>query len=182
MKIDSDLKLDIQCFSYFLFKGSLTPELIINENNYVKRILSDSKLLFECFKVFAISKQRDMKINANEIVADFILKTKKESFKSSESDFIFNNFWNEFLTLSQRFCFNQFPKKISDFNIKHFDGLGTDAVPYFAVWTNVIEIDEKYNVLNSDYALNRANERLLAWNGDFNVNEFEEWEIEQDIY
>ena len=182
MKIDLDLKLDIQCFSYFLFKGSLTPKLIINENNYVNRILSDSKLLFECFRIFAISKQRDLKIDANEIVANFILRTKKEPFKSPESDFIFNNFWKDFLNLSQRFCFNQFPKTITDFNIKYFDGLGTDAVPYFAVWTNVVEIDKNFNVLNSDYALNRANERLLTWNGNFSLSEFEEWEIEQDIY
>ena len=85
--------------------------------------------------------------------------------------------------ISYIFCFNKFSLKVDGFKLEDFDGNGTDALPYFAVWTNIIEIDVDEKVLNSKLAKQRANERLLLWNS---LNEssvkFEDWELEQQLY
>jgi hypothetical protein len=182
MKITENLKTEIQSFIYFLFKGTLTNELIIYKKDYLVYILNDSEFLFNCFQIFANEKNESLEKNPNEKISNYIINKIENKLDKNIESKILNEFWTDFLKLSIRFCYNEFPKEIKKFSIVDLYGNGTDSVPYFAVWTNVIEIDENYKVLNSEFALNRANERLLMWENKKNIIEFESWEIEQVLY
>jgi hypothetical protein len=90
-------------------------------------------------------------------------------------------FWREFLNFAYCFCNNSFPVPLQESYLPHLNGSGTDAVSAFAVWTNVLELDENQCPLNAAYALERANERILYWEQPPG-KPFEEWELEQEIY
>ena len=191
MKLPEDIKLDIQCFVYFLFKGTLEPRLIQLDYNYLDKLLDNPTLAYNCFEVFAFYAQQTEGEKPEKYVADYILEIHETS--NTESTTIdlsevkaFNaktkSYWNDFLKLSKRFCHNNFPISVKAFNFKELNGVGTDAVPYFAVWTNVIEIDTAEVVTNSEHAFKRANERLKLWDGAEGIEAFSETELEQEIY
>lgn len=184
MKIPENLKIDIQCFSYFLFKGTYSSELIHLKEDYVSYLLNNDDLLYNCFKIFANQKNRNHTINPEKEISNYIIVSiKNKNFEKVELNKL-NNFWLNFLKLSQNFCFNEFPQKVPNFNLKDFNGVGSDVIPYFAVWTNVVEIDEDFNVINKEFALKRANERLLILDNSLKliIPKFERWEIEQELY
>lgn len=189
MKIPEETKLDIQCFVYFLFKGTMDPRLIASKFDYLDKLLDNKNLLFNCFEVFAYASQKVKDLRPDQVVADYILalhghvnnnaleiiNTARQFNKESIS------YWTDFLLLARWFCYNSFPDPLKDDYVKELNGCGSCAVPIFALWTNVVEIDEHFRVTNSEKALKRANERIKCWDNPPSV-EFEEWELEQEIY
>lgn len=191
MKIADDIKSNIQTFVYFLFKGTFDQRLIQSEFDYLDILLNDSDLLYNCFEIFAFCSQQPDIEDPQEYVADYILAIHKmENSKNKTIDLNevknFNSktktLWNDFLKLSKSFCHNDFPISVTTFDLKELKGCGTDSVPYFAVWTNVVEVDTKGLVTNSEYALKRANQRLKLWDKTEPLGSFDESELEQEIY
>jgi hypothetical protein len=189
MKLPEQAKLHIQCFVYYLFKGTLDPRLIAANFNYLDKLLDNKDLLFNCFEVFTYGSQKPNVVRPDHVVADYILalhgQMDLDTLAITNVAKQFNkktfNYWTDFLVLAKWFCNNSFPDPLKDDYVKGLNGCGTDAVPTFALWTNVIEIDERGRVLNSDKALKRANERIKCWDNPPSVK-FEEWELEQEIY
>ncbi len=203
MKLTSFQKQELQCFVYFLFKGTLDPRLIIDDFDYMDKLLANPKLLYNCFEVLVYAIQTEELTNnfglnnqpvkwscgSDKLVADYILaihNPEQEHFAKTliEKAIAFNsqqqNLFTDFLTLAKQYCFNSFPNPIiSDY----LDTGGVGAVQGFAHWTNVIEIDENLKPLNSEYALKRANQRVKLYNDlEKPAVKFESWELKQEIY
>ena len=187
MNLPGNIRRDIHCFSYFLFRGTLDPRLIKAEYDYLDKLLSDPASLYNCFKVFtyASMKKEDpsalvgnyiISLHNNESAASKLVWQAEEELKECRS------FWKDFLVLARWFCFNSFPEPVNHNYIPELHGCGTDGVPTFAVWTNVVQLDEDFNVLNSEFALQRANQRIKLWDGQQPVKPFENWELEQELY
>jgi hypothetical protein len=193
MKLTIDQKQKIQWFVYFLFKGTLDSRLIFANYDYKDKLLNDPALVYNCFEIFAFAAQARSDENLTDpdtLVADYILDIHTGDDAPGSSSIIersvaYNrgqkSFWNDFLNLARCFCFSSFPDPLQENSLLQYYGNGTDAVPPFAVWSNVIEVDEQLKPLNSEYALKRANMRMNLWD-DALLKEFEEWELEQEIY
>jgi len=177
MKISQEHKEEIQWFVYFLFKGTLDSELISNHRNYVRNLIQDPKKLLKCFEIFASSKSsgKNYKESTKEVTAYIINDIYDKEINLSP-------FWSEFVNISKVFSYSSFEFKVKSFDLSNLDGCGTDAVPFFAVWTNTIEIDEHQNCINANSALKRANERLLIWDSNENNPTFDKEELKQEIY
>lgn len=159
--------------------------------DYLDKLLDSPDLTYDCFEIFAFYSQQSGIKCPEEYVADYILEQcdidKYEIKKvdlSEVNDFNLKSqsYWKDFLKLSKRFCHNNFPVSVKAFDFRGLKGCGTDAVPYFAVWTNVVSIDSKGTVTNSEYALKRANERLKLWDETEGIELFDETELEQEIH
>jgi hypothetical protein len=192
MKISEEIKLEIQCFVYFFFKGTMAfNQLLGADIDYLELVLADRELLYNCFKIFATA-QRDGTSSADysateHLVADYLVDLHKGDAKAAYVKAQANlpasvdlPFWKEFLTLANCFCNNSFPIPLESDYIVWLTGV--DAVPVFAVWTNVLKVDKNQCPLNAEYALKRANERLLLWDGKPENPPFAGWELEQEIY
>ena len=187
MKLTISQKQDFQCFVYFLFSRHFDPKLIGTEYQYLDKILANRDLLYNCFELFAFAEQKN--ILSKRYVTDYLLSlnvnTQNEHFdKLLQEAKTFNhsqmNIWNDFLILSKWYCYNTFPDAVKVDYLLEING--TDAVPTFALWTNVVEVDENLSVLNSNEALKRANERIKCWDGEEYYKKFSEWELDQEIY
>ncbi|MCJ8289949.1 MAG: hypothetical protein HRT58_09815 [Crocinitomicaceae bacterium] len=178
MNITQEHKEEIQWFIYFLFKGTLNSELISNHRNYVQNLIDDPRKLIKCFEIFALNKMQGNDYQySKQRVAQYIIKN------NCEQEIELSSFWKEFIKVSEVFCNATFELNVRSFKLEELDGCGTDAVPYFAVWTNTIEIDELGLCINANEALKRANERLLLWDDDSLITPpFTEKELEQEIY
>jgi hypothetical protein len=167
----------------------MDPRLIASEFDYLDKLLENKDLLYNCFEVFAYASQKVNNIRPAHIVADYILtlhgQVNNNSLETINKARLFNkesvSYWTDFLLLAKWFCYNSFPDPLKEDYIKGLNGCGTDAVPIFALWTNVVEVDEHFRVTNSDKALKRANERI-KWRDNAPTVKFEEWELEQEIY
>ncbi len=186
MKLENDIKTDIQCFVYFLFSGALFDSSKKIGLNYLDTLLSKPQELYNCFEVFTYSMQKADGLPANGAVSDYIESilehksqdlSKIEKFNKSQ-----NNYWIDFLELAHKFCFDELSIKGYKVDLKSLHGCGTDAVPIFAVWTNIIELDDKDQITNKQYVLNRLIERFSPEIQNDYFPKFEEWEIEQEIY
>ncbi|MEP7265389.1 MAG: hypothetical protein ABI772_12870 [Bacteroidota bacterium] len=210
MKLAREQKQDIQCFIYFLFKGTFDERLIFAEYDYLDVLLKNPELLYNCFEIFAhdyqtngkfrnpeirkkifyIEEKQYEKVYENPLVVDYIIAlhennntaAKEIVYKAQNFNSRQNNLWKDFLILARWFCFNSFPNPVNENYVPGLYGVGTVAVPAFAVWTNVLEIDENLIILNSKEALQRANERIKLWDNEKPKSEFEYWELEQEIY
>ncbi len=184
MKISQEISDDIQIFVYFLFRGSLTPKLI--QEDYVERLIANPDLLYGCFEVFAknyfLGKNYQKSVSE---VESFISKNEIYSNDKNSIEIVSltkNSFWFHFLQIAEIFCKGSFPVEVTSFNLEEFNGNGTSAVPFFSIWLNNVELDSKGNMLNFDYSLKRANERLKRWDDVEPERPFEDWELEQAIY
>ncbi|HEX8329505.1 MAG TPA: hypothetical protein VF629_18350 [Hymenobacter sp.] len=191
MKISEEIKLEIQCFVYYFFKGTMAfNQLLGADIDYLKVVLADRQLLYNCFKIFAATRVDDMDFVDNErLVANYLVDLQKGdatvAYLNAQAHFtssMHTPFWREFLKLAYCFCNNSFPIPLTEDYVPGLNGCGTAAVPAFAIWTNVLEVDKNQCPLNADYALKRANERLLIWDGKTENPPFAEWELEQEIY
>jgi hypothetical protein len=191
MKLSEGTKLDIQCFVYFLFKGTLDPRLIGVEFDYFQALQANRQALVNCFEIFAYATQGNRATPVSEIVANYILALHSQGDSAdlalAHQAIDFNTrhphtFWSAFLDLARRFCHNTFPRPLRADYVDTLAHNGTDAVPAFAVWTNVIEINDALAPLNAPWALQRANERLKLWENEQPAVKFEDWELEQEIY
>jgi hypothetical protein len=189
MKLPKAIKVDIQSFVYFLFKGTMDPRFIAADFDYLDKLLDNKHLLYDCFEVFSYASQNVNDVNPVQIVSDYILaahgQADKEVLEIVNVARQFNkksiNYWTDFLLLAKWFCYNSFPDPLNEDYVRGLNGCGSDAVPVFALWTNAVEIDEHARVMNSDKALKRANERIKWWDNLTSIK-FEEWELEQQIY
>jgi hypothetical protein len=167
----------------------MDPRLITTDFNYLDKLFNNKDLLYDCFEVFAYASQKVNDVRPDKLVADYVLALHglegKDTLSIADVAKRFNqesiNYWTDFLLLAKWFCYNSFPDPLKEDYIKRLDGCGTDAVPAFALWTNVVEVDEHFKVINSDKALKRANERIKWWDSPPSVK-FDEWELEQEIY
>lgn len=179
MKISQENKEEIQWFVYFLFKGTLSPELLFNKENYIDEFIDQPEKLVTCFEIFSEAKSKDKEYN--KAVKDVVKYITTSNFNKTIE---LSLFWKELVRASEVFCYNQFEFPIKSFKLSNLNGCGSDAVPYFATWTNTLEIDETGNCLNSEMALKRANERLLLWDSHpaHSFKAFSEKELMQEIY
>jgi hypothetical protein len=191
MKLPDKIKLEVQCFAYFLFKGTLDHRLIVANFDYLDKLLANPNLVFNCFEIFVYEARLNSDAETNKKVADYILAlhgvTNQSSTEIIDTAKKFNTeqpttYWSDFLVLAKCFCFNSFPKPLNEEYLSDLNGCGSYAVPAFAVWSNVIEIDENLKPLNSEWALLRANERIKLWDEIKPSVEFADWELEQEIY
>lgn len=195
MKLNKDIKLDIQCFVYYFFKGTMGfNELLGADVDYLDRVLNNPPLLYNCFEIYAATAQLanvdyTKELTPESWVVEYLVNLHREEdpetayikAKAHYSALVNTAFWTEFLKLAYCFCKNSFPVSLQKSYLPHLNGSGTDAVLAFAVWTNVLEVDENQRPLNAAYALQRANERILCWEQPPN-KPFEDWELEQEIY
>lgn len=186
MKINIDIKTDIQCFVYFLFSGALIDSNSKNRTEYLEHLLKDPTLLYNCFEVFAYSMQNENSLPPNGAVCEYIEQIMAGNEPELNQIIYHNkqllNYWNDFLDLAHKFCFNELQESGIKIDLKSLKGTGTDAVPIFAVWTNIIEVDSEYRITNAEYAINRLLQRFnLDRHGKY-IPKFEDWEIEQEIY
>lgn len=183
MKIQEDIKVDIQSFVYFLFKGTLDKRLIDLYDKkiyYVNFLIKNQKVLYNTFIIFSSNYEKHYG-NSNKLVTDYILSALEGNAEIHNSIDTLPPFWQAFMQFVHCFCFNTFPFPMISNYLADMEGVGTDAVPAFAVWTNVIEL-ENGEVINNDYAIRRANERMKIWEGvEPNVS-FKEWELDQEIW
>lgn len=191
-KLSEDVKAEIQSFVYFFFKGTMAfNQLLGADVDYLERVVSNRQWLYNCFEIFAAAPHNGIESAnygiATRLVADYLVDLHngdaEYAYPKAQARFTTSTgilFWQEFLKLANCFCHNSFPIPLKE---DYMDWLtGTDAVPVFAVWTNVLEVDEKQCPLNAANALKRANERLLLWDGKPANPPFAEWELEQEIY
>lgn len=193
MKVSENVKAEIQSFVYFFFKGTMSfNQLLGADIDYLGLVLADRQRLYNCFEIFAAAP-RDGIESANysiaeHLVADYLVDLHKTA--DAETAYIKARakftasidivFWREFLKLAHCFCTNSFPWPLQEDYMLWLTGV--DAVPVFAVWTNVLEVDKNQCPLNAEYALKRANDRLLLWDGKSEDPPFADWELEQEIY
>lgn len=192
MKLAGEVKAEIQEFVYFFFKGTMAfDQLLAKDIDYLELVLADRQILYNCFEIFAAVPRDCLEATdclvAERVVANYLVDLHRGNaamaFAKAQTSFAATNndlFWNEFLKLAKCFCYNSFPVPLKENYILWMTGV--DAVPAFAVWTNVLEVDKKQCPLNAEYALQRANERLLLWDGLPANPRFAEWEVEQEIY
>ncbi len=182
MKLPGEIKSEIQCYVYFLFKGTLDPRLISGKTNYLDKLLDRPNNLYSCFEIFAYAARTNSP-NSHRVVADYIIGLHERAAEAIEYNQKQSpSYWNDFLVLAKWFCRNSFPIPLNENYLKDLEGSGSTAVPTFAVWTNVVEVDESFKPVNSEFALKRANERIKQWDNVQPAIKFEDWELEQEIY
>ena len=186
MKLDLDTKTEIQCFVYFLFNGSLFSSNSPYQTNYLDYLLSKPGLLYNCFEVFVYYAQKHNARSANVAVCEYIEQVTAgeepqidELVRDNQQDI---TFWNDFLELAHQFCFDEMQESGIKFDIQSLNGVGSDAVPIFAVWTNLIELDSEKRITNKQYAHDRLLQRFGNDRHGKYIPRFENWEIEQEIY
>jgi hypothetical protein len=193
MKLTDDAKCELQAFVYFFFKGTMAfGKLLGADIDYLQIALANRQVLYHCFEIFAAAPRNGLEADnfsdAEGLVADYLVALHRgdadaygEARPASPVSTAIP-FWQEFLRVAHCFCYNSFPLPLKEDYVLWLDGSGTDAVPIFAVWSNVLEVDKNQCPLNADYALKRANDRLLLWDGVKESPPFAEWELEQEIY
>jgi hypothetical protein len=186
MKLNDDIKTDIQSFVYFLFKGSLSAKLIQRSGNYLDVLLTSPKLILNCFEVYTHSRQLKDDTSAIADVTNYIERV-LDGFEPHLHEILKDNqrlanYWCDFLNLANKFCFNKLQKDGIIIDLKSLNGCGSDAVPIFAVWTNIIELDSDQKITNSDFVFHRLVQRFSVNRHGMFIPKFESWEIHQMLY
>jgi len=175
-------------FVYFFFKGTFDPRLIFHKIDYLKQILIRPDIVLSCFDIFIYNIRKDNYSKANQAVTDYILLYIEGKDLPCLDKIVLQNqnlksYWSSFRDLAYLFCFDKLSSdKNNKVNLIEFDGTGYRAVPLFATWTNVIDIDENEGVLNHEYAKERAIQRYFVKSEEELFQNFEEWEYEQEIH
>ena len=186
MKLNIDIKTDIQCFVYFLFSGAIFDSYSKYRTDYLDYLIDKPDLLYNCFEVFAYSMQDQKSSPPNAAVSEYIEQIICGNEPQIEEILLGNgqhpNFWNGFLELAYKFCFDEMQDSGIIIDIKSLKGVGTDAVPIFAVWTNIIEVDCDDKIINTEYVFSRLWQRFSINRHGKYIPKFEDWEIEQQIY
>lgn len=137
-------------------------------------------MLYNAFMIFSSNYEKHYG-ESNKLVADYILAVMNDNTDISVSIDTLPPFWQAFMQFVHCFCLNTFPNQMTTNYLADMNGVGTDAVSAFAVWSNVVEIENE-EVINNDYAIRRANERIKMWEGIEPKVSFQEWELDQEIW
>jgi hypothetical protein len=189
MKLPETIRQEIHYFAYFLFRSCGSSRIYSASYNYYEKLRTDPGLLYSCYEVFAFAVQ-NIDEHPSNLVEEYICALHGDSDQSAaeiidrvrEFNKKQSNFWVDFLTLAWQFCYNAFADPVNESYLDKLENNGTDAIPVFAVWSNVVDIDEHLNVTNSHWALTRANARIKQWDGVHPQVPFKDWEIEQELY
>ena len=210
MKLSADIKQTIQCFVYFLFNGHYDHSLIILEYDYRDKLIKDRQLLLNCFILFVYDKltfgnflyrnvgEKKFEIDSNEFekkyyrinCVDYIHAIHNDNLDyyseiiNEANIFIANSnsFWCDFIELARCYCFEDFPQPIVESYLSYEQINGTDSVPPFAIWTNILEVDYQMKSLNGEFALRKANQRMNLPQDARPIDYFSESELDQEIY
>ncbi|GAB3851387.1 hypothetical protein GCM10028822_18000 [Hymenobacter terrigena] len=190
MRLPEDDLLDIQCFVYFLFKGTLHPKLI--GADYVSHLVREPHLLENVFLLFTEAlRQHGPGQRADDRAAEYLVEYFVNRDMEQAQVLLAtapveqpDDVYAHFFQLAHHFIHNTFADPIQSPNyLLGLDGVGTDAVPAFAVWTNVVNAPAPDEATAYARALRRANDRARAQlDGDMPQEPFTEWELEQEIY
>ncbi|RZK31611.1 MAG: tetratricopeptide repeat protein [Hymenobacter sp.] len=190
MRLTEDDVLDIQCFVYFLFKGTIHPKLI--GENYVFHLVRDLPQLENAFRLFTEALRQHPKggradNRAEEyLVACYVNKDREQAraMVAAVPNEQPNDVYAHFFQLAQHFIYNTFAEPIQDPEyLRDLDGLGVIAVPPFALWTNVVNASAPNEAAAYARALRRANDRVRSmYDGQEPAEPFQDWELEQEIY
>jgi hypothetical protein len=190
MRLSEDALLDIQCFVYFLFKGTLHPKLI--GEDYVFRLVREPQQLENTFRLFTEALRQQLPgwqvdgqtgeylvayfVNGNWEQAQALLAT----LPVEQPDDVYAHFFQ----VACHFIHNTFSDPIQYPGYLHdLDGIGSVAVPPFAVWTTVVNAPAPDEATAYARALRRANDRArLMYDGQQPEEPFQDWETEQEIY
>ncbi|OGX83527.1 hypothetical protein BEN47_17485 [Hymenobacter lapidarius] len=190
MRLPDDDPLDIQCFVYYLFRGSLHSKLI--GVDYVFRLVREPQLLENAFRLFTEALRQHAPggradNRATEYLVAYFVTQDLEQAQTllatapvDQPDDVYAHFFQ----LACHFIHNTFADPIqSPHYLFDLDGCGTDAVPAFAVWTNVVNALAPDDATAYARALRRANDRARVQLDGYRPQEpFSEWEWEQEIY
>ena len=189
MTLPADLPLDIQCFAYFLFKGTLTPDLYTAENYYLPPLLKEPAELERVFALFA----HDLRTGGSAgLAADYLRARYARPDEARAAALLAQlpthpppDVYARFLELARCFVHNTFPDPIHNSRyLTDLEGCGTDAVRVFALWTNVV-MQMAAASAAPDYAaaLRRANERARDYfDGQLPAVPFTDEELDQEIW
>jgi len=151
MKLSDDVKAELQSFVYFFFKGTMAfGKLLGADVDYLGIALANRQALYHCFEIFAAAPRNGLEAdnfsNAEGLVAEYLVALHKGDIAAHEEarpNFSVGSdipFWQEFLNLAHCFCYNSFPIPLKEDYMLWLTGV--DAVPVFAVWSNVLGIDK----------------------------------------
>ncbi|MBD2715497.1 hypothetical protein KBK19_10660 [Microvirga sp. STR05] len=190
MLLSEDAKFVIQCFVYYLFKGTIAPELITSEPNYVQSLLREPQQLEYTFHLLANALRQDegsaYSVAVEYLVAKYALHdhVRVEALLVSLHQTVFDDVYARFFQLACHFIYNTFDDPIQNPDyLLWLEGNGTDAVPTFATWTYEINRPFTDKVEAFSRALKRANERARRQFDDYAPAVwFTDDELEQDIY
>jgi hypothetical protein len=192
MRLPEDDLLDIQCFVYFLFKGTIHPTLIAHNCEYTYHLVREPAQLENVFRLFTEAlRQHPLGGRADNraeeyLVAQYVNKDREQAqaLLATLPQEQPNDVYAHFFQLAQQFIHNTFADPIqSPEYLRDLDGLGVIAVPPFALWTNVVNAPAPDEATAYARALRRANDRVrLMYDGQEPEEPFQDWEIEQEIY
>lgn len=191
MKLPDDLPLYIQCFVYFLFKGALTPQLYVAENDYLPSLLQSPTELERVFALFA-HDLRTGREGWQGLADDYLMARHARPDEARAAALLAqlpvdppSDVYAHFLELARCFVHNTFTDPIRHPRyLLDLEGCGTDAVRVFALWTNVV-MQTAGPSTEPDYpaALRRANERARHYfDGQLPVIPFTDAELDQEIW
>ncbi|RSK45162.1 hypothetical protein [Hymenobacter rigui] len=190
MRLPNDALLDIQCFVYYLFAGTLHPQLI--GTDYVFRLVRAPHLLENTFRLFTEAlRQRAPGERADSRAEDYVVASfvtgdlaRAQALLATAPMEQPDDVYARFFQLACQFMHNTFADPIqTPTYLVDLEGVGTDAVPAFAVWTTVVNRPAPDTATAYARALRRANDRARAQlDGDLPEEPFTDWELEQEIY
>lgn len=192
MCLAEDDLLDIQCFVYFLFKGTIHPTLIAHNSDYTARLVREPEQLENVFRLFTEAlRQHPPGGQADDRAAEYLV-AHYVNRDSAQAQAVLatlppaqpDDVYAHFLHFARHFIYNTFADPIQNPEyLRDLDGIGTLAVPPFAVWTNVVNAQAPDEATAYARALRRANDQVrLMYDGLVPQEPFQDWEVEQEIY
>jgi hypothetical protein len=192
MRLAEDDVLDIQCFVYFLFKGTIHPTLIAHNCDYTSHLVREPAQLENVFRLFTEAlRQHPPGGRADNraeqyLVAHYVHKDYKQAqaLLATLPQEQPNDVYAQFFYFARHFIYNTFANPIQDPEyLRELDGLGVIAVPPFALWTNVVNAPAADETTAYAQALRRANDLVrLMYDGQAPAEPFQDWETAQEIY
>ena len=192
MRLPPDDLLDIQCFVYFLFKGTVHPALIAHDEGYTSQLLREPEHLEQAFRLFTEAlrhhlpgEQADRRAG-EYLVATYVTRDSEQAQALLATLPVEqpNDVYAQFFDFARRFVYKTFADPIQDPEyLSDLEGIGSAAVPPFAVWTNVVNAPAPDEQAAYARALRRANDQMrLQFDGQLPEEPFQDWEREQEIW
>jgi len=172
----------VEPFVYFLFEGTYSQDLIKDDRDYIGYLITNPEKLFNCFEIFAFCSEKDLGYQeTKEEVSNYIIASMNNEETILDIQPLKTDFWKQFIAVAEPFCLNEFSPKVGFDYLESLNGVGTDALQYFAVWLNNLEIENGV-IQNSEYAKERAEKRIRVWEGKASLDDFKSFELDQLLW